>query len=75
MWLYSPGLARFPRLDYFSFVTMTTLGYSDITPQTRAAEGVATMAAVSGQLFLAVLIGKIVGMYVAQHGANRQQND
>ncbi len=68
-------LARFPRLYYFSFVTITTLGYGDITPQTRAAEGVATMAAITGQLFLAVLIGKIVGMYVAHHRGDRQQGD
>jgi hypothetical protein len=59
-------LADFPRLYYFSFVTMTTLGYGDVVPLTRAAEGVAAMASISGQLFLAILIGRIVGMYIAQ---------
>ncbi len=62
----SREFADFPRLYYFSFVTVTTLGYGDIAPRTRAAEGVATMAAVMGQLFLAILIGRIVGMYVSQ---------
>jgi hypothetical protein len=64
------ALAEFPRLYYFSFVTMTTLGYGDVVPLTRQAEGVATMASITGQLFVAILIGRIVGMYIArQHAA------
>jgi hypothetical protein len=59
-----PELARYPTLIYFSFVTMTTLGYGDTVPLTRPAEGVATMAAVSGQLFLAMVIGRLVGLYM-----------
>ncbi len=62
----SREFAYFPRLYYFSFVTMTTLGYGDIAPLTRAAEGLSTMAAVTGQLFLAILIGRIVGMHISQ---------
>jgi hypothetical protein len=59
-------LADFPRLYYFSFVTLTTLGYGDVVPLTRVAEGVVTMASVSGQLFLAIMIGRVVGMHIAQ---------
>ena len=50
---------------YFSFVTLTTLGYGDITPNTP---GVATMAyleALIGQLYLAIMIARLVGLYVA----------
>jgi hypothetical protein len=65
------SLADFPRLYYFSFVTMTTLGYGDVVPLTRPAEGVAAMASISGQLFLAILIGRIVGMYIAQQRAGQ----
>jgi hypothetical protein len=61
-----PELARFPRLVYFSFVTMTTLGYGDVAPLTRPAEGVAAMAAVTGQLFLAMVIGRLVSLYMGR---------
>jgi hypothetical protein len=58
--------ADFPRLGYLGFVTLTTLGYGDVTPRTLHAEGLTSLAAVSGQLFLAVLIGRLVGSYVSQ---------
>ena len=61
-----PEIARFPQLIYFSFVTMTTLGYGDVVPLTRAAVGVAAMAAVSGQLFLAMVIGRLVSLYMGK---------
>jgi hypothetical protein len=64
-------LADFPRAYYFSFVTVTTLGYGDVVPLSRAAEGVAAMASVSGQLFIAILIARIVGMYIAQQRVER----
>jgi hypothetical protein len=61
-----PELGLFPTLTYFSFVTMTTLGYGDVVPLTRPAEGVAAMAAVSGQLFLAMVIGRLVSLYMGK---------
>ena len=61
-----PEIARFPQLTYFSFVTMTTLGYGDMAPLTRPAEGVAAMAAVTGQLFLAMVIGRLVSLYMGR---------
>jgi hypothetical protein len=61
-----PETALFPKLTYFSFVTMTTLGYGDVVPLTRAAEGVAAMASVSGQLFLAMVIGRLVSLYMVK---------
>jgi hypothetical protein len=64
-------IADFPRAYYFSFVTLTTLGYGDVVPVSRAAEGVAAMASVSGQLFIAILIARIVGMYIAQQSVER----
>jgi hypothetical protein len=50
---------------YFSFVTMTTLGYGDIVPVSSAARGLATLQAVVGQLYLAVLVARLVGLHVA----------
>ncbi len=50
---------------YFSFVTMTTLGYGDIVPVSAAARGLATLQAVVGQMYLAVLVARLVGLHVA----------
>jgi hypothetical protein len=49
---------------YFSFVTLATLGYGDIVPVGDVARGVAILEAVSGQLYLAVMIARLVSLYV-----------
>jgi len=49
--------------NYFSMVTLTTLGYGDITPQTQGAAALCQMEAVVGQFFTAVLVAWLVGMY------------
>jgi len=48
---------------YFSFVTLTTLGYGDIAPRGDIARGIAIVEAVGGQLFLAVLVARLVSLY------------
>jgi Ion channel len=48
---------------YFSFVTLATLGYGDIVPRTDVARGLAIVEAVGGQLFLAVMIARLVSLY------------
>lgn len=55
-----------PELMYFSMVTLTTLGYGDITPLSAPARAMATMQAVSGQIYLTVLVARLVGMHIAQ---------
>lgn len=47
---------------YFSFVTIATLGYGDIVPLTAQARSFAILEAVTGALYLAILISKLVGM-------------
>jgi hypothetical protein len=59
------GLEKFHALNYFSFVTLSTLGYGDILPVSPIARMLAWLEAVFGQLYLAVLIGHIVGLQVA----------
>ncbi len=49
---------------YFSFVTLATLGYGDIVPVSEAARSIAIVEAIIGQLYLAVMIARIVSMYV-----------
>lgn len=49
---------------YFSFTTLTTLGYGDITPQTPAAQSYAVMEAAFGQIFLTVLVARLVALQI-----------
>ena len=53
-------------LLYYSFVTLTTLGYGDITPQSNTAQAFAYLEAASGVLYLAVMIASLVGAYAAE---------
>ena len=52
-------------LIYFSFVTLTTLGYGDVAPHCDAARMLAAGEAVVGQLFIAVMIARLVGMHIS----------
>jgi voltage-gated potassium channel len=47
-------------LLYFSYVTQTTMGYGDLTPATPLARSLATLQAIAGQLYLAVLVARLV---------------
>jgi len=51
---------------YFSLVTITTLGYGDMTPLTDRAAGLASVEALSGQIYLVVLVAWLVGMHVSK---------
>ncbi len=53
-------------LLYFSFVTLTTLGYGDITPQSTMARTLATLEALGGQLFLGVLVARLIGLQLTE---------
>jgi hypothetical protein len=46
---------------YYSFITLATLGYGDIVPRTEVARGIAVLEAIGGQLYVAVLVAKLVG--------------
>jgi len=52
-------------LFYFSFVTLTTVGYGDIVPVTDPARVMAILEAMVGQLFLVVLLARIVSVWAA----------
>jgi voltage-gated potassium channel len=57
--------------NYFSFVTLTTLGYGDITPQTAGAGALCQMEAIVGQFFTAVVVAWLVGMFIS----SKQETD
>jgi len=50
-------------LLYFSYVTLTTLGYGDITPSSTPAQSLAFTEALTGVLYIAVLISRLVGAW------------
>ncbi len=53
-------------LSYYSFITLATVGYGDVTPATPLARTLAWMEAVTGQFYLAVLVAGLVGFKVTQ---------
>ena len=55
-----------PQAVYFSFVTIATLGYGDIVPASDAARGLAILEAVGGQMYIAVLVARLVSSYARQ---------
>jgi len=52
------------RLIYFSFVTMTTLGYGDIAPKSEIANNLAILQALVGQLYLVVIMARLVSLAI-----------
>jgi hypothetical protein len=53
-------ITPFSQMVYFSFVTMSTLGYGDATPRTGMVRSLAWMQAVVGQFYIAVLVARLV---------------
>jgi hypothetical protein len=58
--------------QYFSFTTLTTLGYGDFTPVADGARAVAMIEAMSGQIFLATLVARLVSAFRPAARATRQ---
>jgi hypothetical protein len=73
-----PGAFRFPEgattigpahgLGYYSFVTLTTVGYRDITPVHPVARSLTMAEAIVGQLYPAILIARLFSMELASRG-------
>jgi hypothetical protein len=53
---------------YYSFVTLTTLGYGDITPASSPARSLSSLEAVTGQLYIAILVARLVGLHIVHAG-------
>ncbi len=56
---------RYPLLIYFSFCTLSTVAYGDIIPVSRLARALSCLEAMSGQLYLAIMVARLVGMHTA----------
>jgi voltage-gated potassium channel len=79
-----PGSFNFPegqdiaasrQFVYYSFVTLTTLGYGDITPTTSLAKSLCILEAVIGQLYLVVQVAWLVGVHVSQSVLKKTRQD
>ena len=53
-------------LFYYSYITLTTVGYGDVVPVLDAARSLAILEAITGQIYLTVLVARLVGMYISQ---------
>jgi hypothetical protein len=58
---------------YFSFTTMTTLGYGDFVPTAPLARAMACLEAIVGQLYLAVLVARLVGLQIVHQLSSDDQ--
>lgn len=56
---------------YFSLVTMSTVGYGDMAPVSVEARTLATFEALLGQVYLTILVGRLVGMHLANRGQEK----
>jgi len=55
-----------PALTYFSFVTLATVGYGGMKPLDPGTGGLCVAEALVGQLYLAIMISRMVGLHIAQ---------
>ncbi len=62
----------FQDFTYFSFVTLTTLGYGDIVPLTQQAKTLASFEAVMGQIYIAILVARLVAIHTTQSMTRRR---
>ena len=54
---------QWQQLVYFSFVTLATLGYGDVLPLNAWARSLATMEGMVGVLYVALIMGRLIGVY------------
>lgn len=57
---------------YYSLVTLSTLGYGDIVALTRAARAWSALEALIGQLYLAILLARLIGLQIIQSRRERR---
>ena len=60
---------------YFSFITLSTVGYGDITPLSNGARTLAMMEAITGTIYMAVLISRLVALYSSQPPEDSKSKD
>jgi voltage-gated potassium channel len=64
----------FPPMLYFSFTTLTTLGFGDLYPVSATARAVAILEAVAGQMYLVVMVAVLVSMFAAERSRRDREH-
>jgi hypothetical protein len=59
---------------YYSFITLTTIGYGDITPVARAARSLANLEGLIGQLYPAIVLARLVSLQVSGGGSEKNKS-
>lgn len=67
--------SRTALFNYFSMVTLTTMGYGDVTPVRAPATAIAMMEAVFGQFYIAIVVAQMVGLRMATSGRAERAPD
>ncbi len=68
----SEWFTLFPNFIYFSFVTITTLGFGDISPSLPMSKVIVYLEAVVGQFYLAILVASLVGSHMTSVDKKKQ---
>jgi len=62
-----------PGFFYYSFVTMTTLGYGDITPRAQLARTLSWLETLAGQLFMTITLAQLVSVHVSSSAKDHSE--
>ena len=69
--IQQPWADNFAKATYFSFVTLTTLGYGDISPSSPVAQVIVYLEAIAGVFYMAIVVASLVGA----SQSNQEKND
>jgi len=73
--LFQSGEEIAALFTYYSFVTISTLGYGDVAPITQLARSWAAMEAILGQLYLAIVVARLMGLYIGSELTKNKLSD
>jgi hypothetical protein len=81
--LWAPGSFQWPdsesslglQLTYFSFVTLTTVGFGDVLPVSSTAKMLVILEAIIGQFYVAVVVAYLVSMYITHKIAFKHEKE
>ena len=71
---FRENVVQFDNFLYYSFVTLTTAGYGDITPVNPLLRTLAYLEMIVGQFYMAILVAGLVGLFMAKRGATGSGN-
>lgn len=69
---YASWYQNFPVVTYYSFVTLTTLGYGDISPLFPLARFLVFMEAIVGVFYMAILVASLIGVRMSENKSNKK---